>query len=115
MIEWGFDAFDREKLLAKGDYVGTARVQGGDARTIGLVTDRTVFANVAKGRSSEMSATIQYDGPIRAPIKAGTRVATLEINVPGMEPARVPLLAQEDVGTAGPIDRLINGITGWFS
>lgn len=115
MIEWGFDAFDREELLGKGDYVGTARVQGGTARTIDLVTDRTVFANIAKGRSSEMSATIQYDGPIRAPIKAGTRVATLEVNVPGMKPARVPLLAQEDVGVAGPIDRLLNGIAGWFS
>lgn len=114
-IEWGFNAFNRKRLFEQGDRVGTARVQGGSARTIALVTDRTVFANVPKGAASQLTATIQYDGPIRAPIEAGERVAILEIKVPGMEPARVPLLAQKAVGEAGIFDRLINGLAGWVS
>ena len=114
-IEWGFSAFDRERLYGKGDHVGDARVQGGSARRVGLVTDRNVFANVPMGRATDLTATVQYDGPVRAPIKAGERIGTLEIIVPGMEPARVPLLAREDVGEAGIFDRLINGLLGWAS
>jgi D-alanyl-D-alanine carboxypeptidase (penicillin-binding protein 5/6) len=114
-IEWGFETFDRERLFEKSAEVGSARVQGGDARSVTLVTDRTVFANVPKDRASQLQAAIQYDGPVRAPIKAGERVGTLEINVPGMEPARVPLLARDGVGEAGFFDRFVNGLAGWFS
>lgn len=114
-IEWGFSAFDRERLYENGAEVGTARVQGGSARSVALVTDRTVFANVPKGRNAQLSATIQYDGPIRAPIMAGERIGTLEVTVPGMEPARLPLLAKEDVAEAGFFGRIVNGIAGWFS
>ena len=115
LTEWGFATFDRKKFLDKGAVVGTARVQGGDQRQIELVTDREVYANIRKQRSTEYSATIEYDGPVRAPFKAGDRVATLVIDVPDMEPARVPLVAREDVGEAGFFDRLINGFAGWFS
>lgn len=115
LMEWGFNAFDRQSLYAKGEFVGTARVQNGTAREVGLMTDRMVRVNVPKNRVADLSATIVYEGPVRAPIKAGDRIATLEIAVPGMEPARVPLLSQRDVGKAGFLSRFWNGFAGWFS
>lgn len=115
LMNWGFDAFDRERLVSRGQMIGSARVQGGDKRTVGLRTDRDVFVNVPKGRSSELQISIAYDGPLRAPFVAGEHVATLVIDVPGMEPAMVPLLAQESVGEAGFVARILNGIAGWFS
>jgi D-alanyl-D-alanine carboxypeptidase (penicillin-binding protein 5/6) len=90
-------------------------VQGGSARRVGLRTDRTVYVNVPKGAPAELSLSISYDGPLRAPFAAGERVATLVIEVPGMEPARVPLLATDDVAQAGVFARMLNGIAGWFS
>jgi D-alanyl-D-alanine carboxypeptidase (penicillin-binding protein 5/6) len=114
-IEWGFNAFDRQSLYAKGEFVGTARVQNGSAREVGLLTERQVRVNVPKDRRAELSATIRYDGPVQAPIRAGERIGTLEIAVPGMEPARVPLVAQRDIGKAGFFARFWNGFAGWFS
>lgn len=113
-MEWGFDAFDREQLLAEGQTVGTARVQGGTMREVSLRTDRTVFVNVPSGRASDLQYSITYDGPLRAPFAAGDQVATLVIEVPGMEPARIPLLAAETVEEAGFFTRIVNGVTGWF-
>ncbi len=113
-IEWGFDAFDRERLFASGQTVGSARVQGGSLRSVALKTDRTVFVNVPKGRASEMRLSIAYDGPLRAPFAEGQQVATLVIEVPDMEPANVPLIAAESVGEASFFGRIINGIAGWF-
>lgn len=114
-MEWGFTAFDRERLFGENAVIGTARVQNGSALGVSLKTDRIVFVNVPKGRSSELAMSIEYDGPVRAPIAAGARVATLVIDVPGMEPARVPLIAGEDVAQAGFFARMRNGVAGWFS
>lgn len=114
-IEWGFSAFERRRLFGEQQVVGEARVQGGGARRVGLRTDRTVYVNVPRGASGELSMSISYDGPLRAPFSAGDRVATLVIEVPGMEPARLPLLATDDVEQAGVFARMLNGIAGWFT
>ncbi|WP_040464268.1 D-alanyl-D-alanine carboxypeptidase family protein [Erythrobacter sp. NAP1] len=115
LIEWGFDAFDRERLYANGEVVARARVQGGNSRSVALQTERDVFVNVPKGRLSELSLRVEYDGPLRAPFDSGDHVATLVVDVPGMEPAHLPLLAAESVGDAGFFSRIYNGIAGWFS
>lgn len=114
-MEWGFSAFDRERLFEEGTVVGTARVQGGDARRVNLVADRAVAVNVPTGRMGELRASITYDGPLRAPFEQGEEVATLVIDVPGMEPARIPLVAGEGVAEAGFFTRMFNGVAGWFS
>lgn len=114
-IEWGFSAFERRRLFGEQQVIGEARVQGGSARRVGLRTDRTVYVNLPRGASGELNMSISYDGPLRAPFSAGDRVATLVIEVPGMEPARLPLLATDDVEQAGVFARMLNGIAGWFS
>ncbi len=114
-IEWGFSAFDREQLFEEGDEVGFAKVQNGRARSVALRTDRTVFVNVPSGRSGDLQISIEYDGPLRAPFEQGEAVATLVIDVPEMEPARIPLLAAESVSEAGFFSRIWNGIAGWFA
>lgn len=114
-IEWGFSAFERRRLFGEGDIAGSARVQGGSALSVPLRTDRTVYVNVPKGREAELRAFISYDGPVRAPFAAGDAVATLVVEVPGMEPARIPLLAAETVSEAGFFRRIVNSFAGWFS
>ncbi len=115
LIEWGFDAFDRKPLYGSGETVGSIRVQNGTQRTIALKTDRTVFVNVPAQSATAPRVSIAYDGPVRAPFDVGDQIATLVIEVDGMEPANVPLLASETVEEAGIFSRIINGIAGWFS
>lgn len=113
--EWGFAAFDRRQLFAQGAIVGEARVQNGDARALALKAAGPVSVNLPRGSTAPLTATIRYDGPIRAPIAAGQEVATLEVTAPGVAPARIPLYAARDVGTAGPFDRIINAVAGLFT
>ncbi|WDA40683.1 D-alanyl-D-alanine carboxypeptidase family protein [Erythrobacter sp. BLCC-B19] len=113
--EWGFSAFDRRPLFASGAVVGTARVQNGDARSVALKAAGPVTMNLPRGSAAQLTATIRYEGPLRAPLGAGQEVAVLEITAPGISPARVPLYTAEAVSTAGPLDRIINAIAGVFS
>jgi D-alanyl-D-alanine carboxypeptidase (penicillin-binding protein 5/6) len=74
-----------------------------------------VFVNVLSGSARDMRVSVAYDGPLRAPIKAGAQVATLLVEFPGGEPARIPLLAETSVEEAGFFRRIWNGVTGWFA
>ncbi|MDJ0643045.1 MAG: D-alanyl-D-alanine carboxypeptidase family protein [Erythrobacter sp.] len=115
LMEWGFDAFDRKRLFEKGATVGRARVQAGNARGVDLTTDRQISVNVPKGKAGGMTMAIRYSGPVRAPIAAGQKIATLEVRVPDMAPARIPLVAASNIEPAGFFSRIFNGIAGWFS
>ncbi|TRD12870.1 D-alanyl-D-alanine carboxypeptidase [Erythrobacter insulae] len=113
-MRWGFEAFERKRLLQKSVIVGSARVQGGDARSVNLITDRQVYVNIPREAEDGVSYSVIYDGPLRAPINAGEPIGKLRISVPGMKPALVPLLAEQSVETAGFFRTIYNGVTGWF-
>lgn len=115
LIEWGFSAFERVEVANGGQTMGYARVQNGDARKVSLRTSSAAFINVPVDHNGSVNMSIAYDGPLHAPITAGTEVATLLIQIPGGEPARIPLLAGEDIGKAGFFARIWNGLAGWFS
>jgi serine-type D-Ala-D-Ala carboxypeptidase (penicillin-binding protein 5/6) len=114
-IEWGFSAFERRRLFDPGVVIGEARVQNGDARGVALKAAGPVAINLPRGSNGALTATIRYDGPLRAPIAEGQEVAMLEVTAAGVPPARVPLYAAEAVGTAGPLDRIVNAIAGVFA
>ena len=113
--EWGFAAFERRRLFASEAEIGRARVQDGDALRVALKAAGPVAINLPRGSTAPLTATIRYEGPLRAPIAAGQEVAMLEVTAPGVAPARIPLYAAEDVGTAGPVDRIVNAIAGLFA
>ncbi len=113
-IEWGFSAFDAQRLFNKNDVVGQARVQGGDNRIVDLVADRSVFVSMADGSSAPVNLAITYDGPLRAPLAQGERIAELRIKVEGMPDASVPLVAGAAIEKANLFERLVNGFAGWL-
>jgi D-alanyl-D-alanine carboxypeptidase (penicillin-binding protein 5/6) len=114
-VEWGFAAFEQVRLFAPGVQIGTARVQGGDVRRVALNARGSAAINLPRGNTAELTATIRYEGPLRAPLAAGDEVAVLEVTAPGVAPARIPLYAAEAVGIAGPFDRIVNAVAGLFS
>ncbi len=114
-LEWGFTAFDRQRLFEPGAVVGEARVQDGAARRVALTAAGPVSINLPRGSTGPLTATIRYDGPLRAPLTAGQEVAVLEVTAPGAAPTRIPLYTAQAVGTAGPLARIINAIAGVFA
>lgn len=114
-IEWGFAAFERRRLFDPGVVVGVARVQDGAARGVSLVASGPVGVNLPRGSTGRLTATIRYEGPLQAPLAKGDQVALLEVSGPGIAPASIPLYTAEAVATAGPLDRIINAVSGLFT
>ncbi|UIP05764.1 D-alanyl-D-alanine carboxypeptidase [Erythrobacter sp. SDW2] len=110
LMEWGFDNFQSTQLFARGAEFGSARVQDGSASEVTLTTDHPIRFSVPVGATRKLSLAIAYDGPLRAPVRAGETVAELVISVDGMEPSRVPLVAAENVAKAGFFRRIRNAL-----
>lgn len=112
MIEWGFADFTPREVARIGAVVGSARVQGGDARSVPLALVRPLSVALATGGKAAIKSRIVYRGPLKAPIKRGSVVAELELQVDRGPPMRFPLQAKANITVAGPFDRLVNGLLG---
>ena len=113
-MNWGFRAWQTKQIVAKGKLVETADVQLGSANHVGLVAPDNLTVTLPGGATPDLQGRVVYDGPIKAPIKAGQHIADLVITTPDMQPQRVPLVAAEDVGEAGFFGRAWAGLKGLF-
>jgi serine-type D-Ala-D-Ala carboxypeptidase (penicillin-binding protein 5/6) len=105
-MEWGFGAWKAQPLVRKGSIVDTAEVHLGDKRSVGLTAPRDYAMSVPRAGGPEMRVKVVYDGPLKAPIAKGQQVAELHVSRAGMPTTRLPLVAAEAVGEAGPFGRL---------
>lgn len=99
-MEWGFRAWTTKPLFGKGKRVELAEVQQGDASMVGLVAPRNLAVTFPAGGASNMTVKVVYDGPIKAPVKAGQHIADLVVTT-ATGPQTMPLVAENDVGEAG--------------
>lgn len=113
-IEWGFAAWDAQRIYGKGEPVGRVDVQGGAVRHVAVAAANPVHVSVPHGQTADVAIKLRYQGPIAAPIRKGQRVGELRVEREGMSTASFDLIATEDVGEANAIQRLRNGLLGLF-
>ena len=113
-MNWGFRAWQAKPLVAKGKRVDTADVQLGDASSVGLVAPKALTVTLPAGAVPEMAVKVVYNGPVKAPIKAGQHIADLVVSSPDMPEQRLPLVAEAAVGEAGFFGRAWAGLTSLF-
>jgi D-alanyl-D-alanine carboxypeptidase (penicillin-binding protein 5/6) len=101
IVNWAFRQFAEREVVTEGTEVAQAEVFLGDAATVGMAAAESVTMLLPALLDSEMEAEVIYTGPVQAPIVAGQELGELVIRVPDMEERRVPLLATQNVGTAG--------------
>jgi D-alanyl-D-alanine carboxypeptidase (penicillin-binding protein 5/6) len=114
LMEWGFRAWKAQPLVAQGKRVETAAVQLGDANEVGLVAPTNLTVTVPAGTSPKLTAKVVYDGPVKAPIKAGQHIADLVVTTPDGGSQTLPLVAESDVGEAGFFGRAWAGLMSLF-
>lgn len=115
LMEWGFASFESLPLFAQGQQVGKARVQNGGREALALIAPHPIRITQKKDGTSKVSLSVRYEGPLRAPIAKGERVARLVIEVEGLAPHSVPLVAARSVQKAGIFSRIASAFEGWFA
>jgi D-alanyl-D-alanine carboxypeptidase (penicillin-binding protein 5/6) len=101
LIEWSFREFDDYNLFKAGETVTDAEVWLGVAKTVPLTVAKDVLITLPRTARHDMKVTVDFNGPLPAPIKKGAEVGALTVTAPGTQPVRIPLLAGDDVERLG--------------
>ncbi|WP_172328310.1 D-alanyl-D-alanine carboxypeptidase family protein [Mangrovicoccus sp. HB161399] len=106
IVSWAFRQFVKTDLLEKGQKVAAAPVWMGDVQEIGLVAPEDASVLVPAINLGEMTATVEFTGPLEAPIAAGEPVADLVVRREGLPDAHIPLVSDRDVIRGGFVPRV---------
>jgi D-alanyl-D-alanine carboxypeptidase (penicillin-binding protein 5/6) len=113
-MEWGFNAWQSRQLLAQGQRIGEARVQGAGVSSVGLVAQRNIAVTFPSGLGQNIRAKIVYQGPVRAPIAQGQYIADLVVETGDGPPQISPLVAETEVTQTGFFGRMWYGLKSLF-
>ncbi len=107
LMTLGFNAFRGYDLFAAGDLVGDAEVWQGRDHAVPLTVREDVAVILRREARRNLRVTVNYEGPIQAPIITGSQIAQLRVEAPGMEPLEFPLYAAISVPKAGIFGQML--------
>jgi D-alanyl-D-alanine carboxypeptidase (penicillin-binding protein 5/6) len=111
IANWAFRQFVERTVATPATSVAEAEVWMGAQSRVGLVPKEDVRLLMPAVLEGGVTAQAVYEGPVEAPVAAGQELGALLIEVDGMEPRRVPLVAQSDVARGGFVTRLRRAAT----
>ena len=101
IVNWAFRQFTMEKFATDGSEIGKAKVWNGKSRDVSLVLENDLNVMIPVLSSSKPIFSIEYVGPIKAPIKRGDKIAELLIKSEDLPETRHSLLAGNSVPRGG--------------
>jgi D-alanyl-D-alanine carboxypeptidase (penicillin-binding protein 5/6) len=119
LIEWGFKSFKPFRLFDQGQKVSDALVWGGTQHYVPLVGKGNINIILPATATGKVSASIVYQGPIKAPIRKGDRVAVLRVTSTESSATNdIPLYAGDDIDQSNfamrGLDSLLVLAFGWL-
>ncbi|MFN3647271.1 MAG: D-alanyl-D-alanine carboxypeptidase family protein [Gemmobacter sp.] len=106
ILNWAFRQFSLQTVAPQGREVAQAPVWLGDVPRVALVPAREVRVLVPAGQTGAVTARVDWQGPLQAPVAAGQIVGEMVVSVPGMPDTRVPVQVAQDVAPAGFLRRV---------
>lgn len=101
IVKWAFRQFITEKFAISGSEVGKAKVWNGSSREVSLVLENDLNVMIPVLSSSKPSFSVEYIGPIKAPVKKGDKIAELVIKSENLPETRHSLLAGDNISKGG--------------
>ncbi len=111
LLEWGFHGFDSRLLFAEGQFVGEAKVYGGETGRVALIGPKAIGLMVPRNSNEKIIARIVYSGPVPAPVEKGRPVGVLKVWRGDIVALEVPLRAAESVGVGSMSQRAFDAAT----
>ena len=111
-------AFDKKQLFDDGEVIGEVSVFGGEKGGVALKAKGPVSILVPTTNRDKMIARIVYEGPVVAPVVAGTPVGALKIWIGDTLSQQTPLFTAEDIAVGALHQRAIDAVeellVGWM-
>ncbi len=105
LINLVFREFKHYIFFEKGEAVDQANVWLGNVTKVDLVLQSTLKLVLSRKDRQAMEVSVRWLDPVAAPIKAGDKIGTLVVSLPG-DIKRYPLLAAKSVQELGLFNRI---------
>lgn len=110
LLNWGYSAFDLVRLFEANQAVATAQVWKGRDRTVRLGRPVPIAVVVPRGQGARLQTSVVRQEPLMAPLRRGQTVARLRVSLGAQHWQDLPLLALDEVPSAGWFGRLWDAI-----
>jgi serine-type D-Ala-D-Ala carboxypeptidase (penicillin-binding protein 5/6) len=97
LLDWGFRQFKTADVFEKDETVAEARVWGGVENWVELRTAQAFQVALTPKEQKTVEMKLSYNGPLMAPVKAGTEVGKARVIVQGRTVAEIPVVTAADV------------------
>jgi D-alanyl-D-alanine carboxypeptidase (penicillin-binding protein 5/6) len=106
LLNFGFLAWDTQRLYRKGEVVGTPEIFKGTSATVKIGFDRDVWLTLPRDRFQGLKAQLQTQQPFVAPYSRGQKAGIMKLaRDNNAVVAEVAVVALEDVPVAGFLSR----------
>jgi D-alanyl-D-alanine carboxypeptidase (penicillin-binding protein 5/6) len=110
LLTWGLTNFDLIEVAKSDTPIEKAEVWLGKKKFVKTYVKTDIYKTIPKARKKFLKVSINYNGPIPAPIKKDDTLGTLKITYKGEFIEEYDLLAFEDVKKLNVFSRLIKSI-----
>ena len=114
LLNFGFQAYEAVKVVAKDQAVSDLKVWKGKENTVKAGFRNDLVVAVPKGLGSHVKTELVANPTLVAPIAAGQKLGTLKVNIDDKPFGEYPVVALGDVPAAGIFGRAIDSMRLWF-
>jgi D-alanyl-D-alanine carboxypeptidase (penicillin-binding protein 5/6) len=106
LLQWGFRSFDNAVAFKAGNGIVNAPVWMGGVKELPLGVASDVKLTLPKTAAANVKASVSYQTPLIAPVKAGQEVGKLTLTFADNTTSEFPLVATADVESLGFFGRI---------
>jgi len=110
LLNWGLTNFDLIEIGKSNEPIESVDVWLGKKKTVGVYVKTDIYKITPKARKKFLKVSLNYTGPIHAPIKKNDILGKLKITYKGELLEEYDLLAYEDVKKLNVFSRLLKSI-----
>ena len=110
LLRWGLSKFDLIEIAKANSVVETLDVWLGKKNLVGVYTKEDIYKTIPKARKKHLKVSINYNGPIQAPITKDEVLGKLIVSYKGEMIEEYDLLAFENIKKLNLFSRLIRSV-----
>ena len=115
ILNWGSKKFDTIQVTKKNEIIASLNVWLGKKNKVDVVSSEDFYLTIPKRKKKTIKAVLEYEGPIKSPIKKGEKLAQLNVYISGELEKQIDIFSSEDIKRSNIFSRLLKSLNylGW--
>tara|TARA_Y100000590_G_scaffold427055_1_gene536809 strand:+ start:588 stop:1742 length:1155 start_codon:yes stop_codon:yes gene_type:complete len=110
ILNWGLKKFDTIQVAKKNEVIDSLNVWLGKKNKVDVMSSEDIYLTVPKRKKKTIKALIEYEGPIKSPIKKGDKLGVLNVYISDELHKQVNILSAEDIKRSNIFSRIFRSL-----